>query len=193
MFKNTYGNNRFALLATLAIFPLFAACGGGDEKEAKNSASNSDSGASIGGGLLCVAVVLASGDDACLSSVGSSSSGGSDGSSDTHALNRSVRYVINNDVEPNNDRSNANALNILMTAAPDGFMAEGDVNDLSDDTDYYTLARPNTRHFRFVLCSDGSTFCNQYGEIDTLTAYIDVLDSTRQCNCFIPGCRQEPG
>jgi len=178
MLNRNRKNNRIALFATLVIFPFLAACGDDDDKGGAKSATNSSSGSSVGTALLCVAIVLTSGNDSCASSGGSSSSGGSGGTSDPHALNRSVQYAINREVEPNNDRGNANVLVIPLTALPDGFVAEGSVNDLSDDADYYTMARPNTRHFRFVLCSDGSRLCNQYGEIDSLTAYIDVLDSS---------------
>ena len=170
-------NRKFALLATLAVTTLLTACGGGDDdgKSSNSSANNSSTGIGVGGALLCVAIVLTSGDDSCASSGSSSSSGGT---SDPHALFSGVKYVLNYEVEPNNDRSNANALNMIKSPEPDAFIAFGGVNDQSDPHDYYTLARPATRHFRFVLCADGSNQCNQYGEIDSLTAYIDILDST---------------
>lgn len=175
MTTRTSKNRKFALLATLAITTLLTACGGGDDndKPSNSSVNNSSTGTSVGGALLCVAVVLTSGNDSCASS--GSSSGGS---SDPHALNRNVQYVLNHEVEPNDDRSNANALNFLKTTAPDGFIVYGAVNDSFDHRDYFTLAPAATRHFRFVLCPDGSNYCTQYGEIDSLTAYIDVLDST---------------
>lgn len=175
MKKQDWNNRKLSLLATFLVLPFLTACGGGDDndKASNSSTNNSSTGTSVGGAVLCVAVILTSGNDSCASSGGSSGS-----SSDPHALRRGVKYVVNDEVEPNDDRSNANALNILLTTEPDGFVAYGAVNDVSDQHDYYTLARPSTRHFRFVLCADGSNLCNQYGEIDSLTAYIDILDST---------------
>ena len=63
------------------------------------------------------------------------------------------------------------------TPAPDGFSVDGDIHDVSDQSDTFSFSRRNGRNFRFKLCSLGQRTCNQYGEIDTLTAYLDVLDS----------------
>jgi len=48
---------------------------------------------------------------------------------------------------------------------------------VSDQADTYSFSRRMGRNFRFKLCSFGQRTCNEYGEIDTITAYIDVLDS----------------
>jgi hypothetical protein len=34
-----------------------------------------------------------------------------------------------------------------------------------------------SRNFRFKLCAPEQFQCTEFGEIDTLTAYIDILDS----------------
>ena len=169
MFKHTYRRNRIALLATLAIFPFIAACGGEENDKSRNTSSNS--GSNGGGGLLCFAYLLVSGNAECLSSGSSSSSGG------TGSTTNSIRYLLNPEYEPNNDWMNANALIIESSPSPDGFTADGAVSDVSDPIDTFSFARKNSRYFRFKLCSDGQRVCNEYGEIDTLTAYIDVLDS----------------
>jgi hypothetical protein len=180
MKKQNWNSNKLALLATFLVLPFLAACGeGGDDggkKASNDSVTTSSSGSGVGTGLLCFALILTSGDDGCASSAGSGSSGSTN---DPHALNRSVRYVLNAEVEPNDDRSNANVLNFLRSSLPDGYTAAGAVNSASDTVDYFTKAPIATRHFRIVLCADGSSMiCNQYSEIDSLTAYIDVLDST---------------
>ncbi len=181
MFKHTYRQNKIALLAIVAILPFIAACG--DEGNDKSRNTSSNSGSSSGGLLICFAYLLVSGNDECLTSGSSSSSGstggtgGTGGTSGTSGLNSSVHYVLNPEYEPNNDTMNANVLMIGLTPSPDGFSADGAVNDVSDPRDTYSFARRNSRYFRFKLCSDGQRICSEYGEIDTLTAYIDVLDS----------------
>ena len=174
MFERSHRHNRIALLATLVIFPFIAACG--DEENDKSQNASSNSGSNTGGVLLCIAYLLVSGNDECLT-LGSSSSGSTEGTGGTSGLNSSVRYVLNPEYEPNNDWMNANALMIETSPSPDGFSADGAVSDVSDQLDTYSFARRNSRYFRFKLCSDGRRLCNEYGEIDTLTAYIDVLDS----------------
>jgi hypothetical protein len=178
MIKRTYKRNKNALLAMLAIFPLISACGDEGNDKSGNTSSNSDS--NSGGILLCIAYLLVSGNDECLSSGSSSSSGGTGstgGTGGTGGLSSSIRYVLNPEYEPNNSSMNANALMIESSPSPDGFSADGAVSDVSDQLDTYSFARRNSRYFRFKLCSDGQRLCNEYGEIDTLTAYIDVLDS----------------
>jgi hypothetical protein len=177
---HTFRRNKFALLAIVAIFPFIAACG--DEGNDKSRNTSSNSGSTTGGFLVCFAYLLVSGNDECLtsgssSSSGSGSTGGTSGTGGTSDLNSSVRYVLNPEYEPNNDTMNANVLMIGLTPSPDGFSADGAVSDVSDQRDTYSFSRRNSRYFRFKLCSDGQRICNEYGEIDTLTAYIDVLDS----------------
>jgi hypothetical protein len=156
------------LLASLALFALIAACGG--EESGDSGSSSAKSGGGSGGALVCIAYLLVSGNNECVSSITSSSSGSSSSSGDSSSSDSSstaIRYVLNNEFEPNDDWLNA----------PDGFSADGDVNDVSDQADTYSFSRRMGRNFRFKLCSFGQRTCNEYGEIDTITAYIDVLDS----------------
>ena len=173
MDKNTTERTRYRLLASLAIAALTAACGG--EESGGGGSPSADSGGGSGGALLCIAYLLVSGDDECVSSITSSSSSGSSSPADSSST--PVRYVLNNEFEPNDDWLNANPLVMESSPAPDGFSADGDINDASDQADTYSFSRRMGRNFRFKLCSLGQRTCNEYGEIDTLTAYIDVLDS----------------
>lgn len=177
MDKNTQERIRSRLLAGLAIIALTAACGGDEGGDDGNSSASTGGGS--GGALMCFAYLLVSGDDQCLSSITSSSgsSSSSGGSSTPDSSSTAIRYVLNNEFEPNDDWMNANPLVMESSPAPDGFSADGDVNDVSDHADTYSFSRRMGRNFRFKLCSQGQRTCNEYGEIDTLTAYIDVLDS----------------
>jgi hypothetical protein len=166
------------LLASLALFALIAACGG--EESGDSGSSSAKSGGGSGGALVCIAYLLVSGNNECVSSITSSSSGSSSSSGDSSSSDSSstaIRYVLNNEFEPNDDWLNANPLVMESSPAPDGFSADGDVNDVSDQADTYSFSRRMGRNFRFKLCSFGQRTCNEYGEIDTITAYIDVLDS----------------
>lgn len=191
MFKQNHRNSKIKLLAILAALPLFAACGG-EDGEGGSKSSKSSSGVS-GGGLLCFTVVLVSGDDACVSSYISSSSGGSGssgnsgstggssgsgGSVTTQDTNDSIVYMDNYDFEPNNDWMNAYVLGILYTTSRDGFVVEGNVHDMSDPADTFSFSRNISRNFRFKLCAPAPWSCGEAGQIDTITAYIDVLDSS---------------
>ena len=174
MFKRTQWQKKISLLAILAVSPFFAACGG--EEGGKDSASSSASGGSnVGGGLVCFAYLLVSGDDECLDYIGSSSSGSSsssDGSSDV------IMFRPIDEYEPNNDWLNANPVELPKTTDRDGFIIDGDVHDALDQADVFTFTRTFLRYYAFRLCSDGQMYCNEYGEIDTLTAYIDILDQS---------------
>jgi hypothetical protein len=172
MFISTFRKNRMGLLATMAALSLLAACGGGEDGGDNNSSvsSTGNSGGNAGSTLVCIAYLLVSGNDECLgySSSSSSSLGG---------FSSGGRYVVNHDFEPNNDWMNSNQLFIEHTTSPDGFVIDGDINDVSDVADSFTFARKTGRNFRFKLCAPGQFQCNEYGEVDTLTAYIDILDS----------------
>ena len=172
MFMSTYRKNGMGLLPTMAAFSLLVACGGGEGGGGDNSpvSSTGNSGGSGGSALVCIAYLLVSGNDDCLgySSSSSSSLGG---------FSSGSRYVVNQDLEPNNDWLNSNHLIIEHTTSPDGFVVDGDINDVSDVADMFSFARHTGRNFRFKLCAPGQNQCTEYGEVDTLTAYIDILDS----------------
>jgi len=173
MFKSTHRNNRKGLLATLVACSLLAACGGeddgGDKSSGNSTGSSGNSGSSAGGAAVCLAYLLVSGNDECLGYGTSSSSLG--------GFSAGSQYILNTEVEPNNDWPNSNNLYIQHTTSPDGVIVDGDVNDVSDVADTFSFSRHTGRNFRFKLCSPDQFQCNEFGEIDTLTAYIDILDS----------------
>lgn len=152
---------------------MVAACGGGDGDD--GTAPSAATGGSPGGGVMCFAYLLVSGDDQCLASAVSS---GSSSGSTSGTSGSAIRYVLNYEYEPNDDWMTANPLVMESSSAPDGFMADGSVNDLSDRSDTFSFSRRIGRGFRIRLCADGNRVCNEYGEVDTLTAYVDVLDAT---------------
>jgi hypothetical protein len=174
MFKRTQWQKTISLLAILAISPFFAACGG--EEGGKDSSSASTSGGSnVGGGLVCFAYLLVSGDDECLDYIGSSSSGSSSSSDGSSGV---IMFRSFDEYEPNNDWLNANIVVFPGTTDRDGFIMDGDVHDALDQADVFTFTRTFLRYHAFRLCSDGQKYCDEYGEIDTLTAYIDILDQS---------------
>ena len=170
MFKRTQWQKTISLLAILSISPLFAACGEEDDND--NSSSSTSGGSGLGGGLLCIALLLISGDDECLSYISSSTPSTSGNSGNV------IKFRSFDEYEPNNDRLNANIVQFPKTTDRDGFIVDGDVHDALDQADVFTFTRTFLRYHAFRLCADGRMFCDQYGEIDTLTAYIDVLDQS---------------
>ena len=174
MFKQIQWKKTVSLLMMLSVCPLFVACG--DEEGEGNSTSSTTNGSGLGAGLICFAYLLVSGDDECLAYLGSSSSSGgsgSSGSSDDIIVMKPI-----DEYEPNNDWLNANAVEFPKTSDRDGFIVDGAVNDVSAQADEFTFTRTFLRYYAFRLCSDGQKFCDESGEIDTLTAYIDILDQS---------------
>jgi len=142
MFTNTNRKNGMRLLAAIAALSLLAACGGeeggGGDKQSGGSTGTSGGGAA----LVCFAYLLVSGNDDCLGY-------GSGGSSSLGGFSSGGRYVVNHDLEPNNDWMNSNQLIIERTTSPDGFIVDGDVNDSSDVADTFSFVRGTGRNFRF--------------------------------------------
>lgn len=171
MFKHTQWQKTISLLMILSVCPFFAACGG-DEDGDNNTSSPTNSGGSSGGGLVCLAYLLVSGDDECLS-WGASSSSSSSGS-----VGKVIRYTPYDEIEPNNDLLNANPLSFPSSEDLDGFIVDGSVHDVSDQTDLFTFVRASRHDFEFQLCAHGQRSCDQPGEIDTLTAYFDILNQS---------------
>ena len=169
MYKRTHRKNGTTLLATIAALSLLAACGG-EEGGGGKKESTSSSGSGAGGLLVCIGFVLVSGNDDCLG-------WGSGSPTNLGGFDAGSQYVINYDVEPNNDWMNSNYLNIGNTTKSDGFIVDGEVSDISDSADTFSFSRRTGRNFRFKLCAPSQNQCTEYGEVDTLTAYIDILDS----------------
>ena len=150
-----------------------AACGDDDEDD--NSSNSASNGSGNGGATLyCVTYLIVSGNDECLETALSSSGSSASPSS---SVNTSVRYVLNTEYEPNNDWLSANPLVMESSSNPDGFSADGQVTTTTDQADTFSFSRRNSRNFRFVLCPKGDRLCNQYGEIKTMSAHIEVLNS----------------
>jgi len=80
--------------------------------------------------------------------------------------------------EPNNDWLNANIVVFPKSTDRDGFIIDGDVHDVLDQVDVFTFTRTFLRYHAFRHCADGQRYCTEFGEIDTLTAYIDILDQS---------------
>ena len=178
MFKQTQWQKAVSVLMILSVCPFFAACG--DEDNSPDSSANNGGG--FGVGLVCFAYLLVSGDDECLSYLGSSSSSGgsgnSGGSSNSGSSNDVILLKPIDEYEPNDDWLNANPVEFPKTADRDGFIIDGSVDDVLDQVDEFTFIRTFLRYHAFRLCSDGQKFCDESGEIDTLTAYIDILDQS---------------
>jgi predicted small secreted protein len=167
MFKRTQGQKRIAVLMIVLVSTLVAACG--DEGGSKDTSASGTSSASSGGILLCVAFILTSGNDECASYSYSSSS--------QSGIGKAILYSFSIEFEPNDDTLNANPLNLAATQDLDGFIVEGSVSDVSDQHDTFAFALSGWHDFEFRLCSHGQQTCDGSGEIDSPTAYIDILDA----------------
>ncbi len=178
MLTSTSRKNGLQPIATMAAFALLAACGGGggggsdtsSVAASGNSGNSGNAGGSIGSAVACFTYLLVSGNQECIGY-------GSSSSSSLGGFSSGGRYAINQDLEPNNDWMNSNLLLIEHTTSPDGLVVDGDVSDVSDVADTFSFARRTGRNFRFKLCAPDQFQCTEYGEVDTLTAYIDILDS----------------
>jgi hypothetical protein len=171
MIKFPQWQQKIALLAMLSVATILVACGddSGDESAADSSAN---SGGNAGYVLVCIAYLLVSGNDECLASVSSSSSSNSSSSSDD-----AIMFRLFDEYEPNNDWLNANLVEFPKTTNRDGFIVDGEVRDEIDPADVFTFARTFLRYHAFRLCWNGERFCDESGEVDTPTAFIEVLDS----------------
>lgn len=179
MNRHTQVTGRVSMLAVLFVSLAVAACGGEESGggDSKSSGSGGSGGSGSGGTVICFAYLLVSGNDDCLSQVGTSS-GGSTSSTPTVPSSTPIAFRQFDEYEPNNTIANANWVDFPKTTDRDGFIADANVNSASDTADIFAFARTFRRYHAFRLCSHGQKFCNEYGEIDTLTAYIDLLDQS---------------
>ena len=192
MIKHKQFLKNLSKLAVLSVFPIIAACGGGGGEEDSSGSTSSGSGSTSSGGgglgyaVVCFATLLVSGNDDCVTAAvsgGSSGSVNSGGSSPptpppptSGGSDNTIGILGNVEVEPNNDLINANPVAFAGSTGKVGFYVDGTVDDVSDQADFFTFVRSRAREFRFQLCPPGVMICEQSGSIDTLTAYIDVLD-----------------
>jgi hypothetical protein len=185
MIKFPQWQRKIALLVMLSVCIILVACG--DESVEESSASSStNSGVNAGTVLICIAYLLVSGDDECLSYVSSSSSSGGSGSSGSSNTTGSSNNTVSSDdvirfrpideYEPNNDWLNANVVEFPRTTDRDGFIIDGEVRDEIDPVDVFTFTRTFLRYHAFRLCWHGDRFCDETGEVDTPTAFIEILD-----------------
>lgn len=167
MLKHSRTRQPVSLSAALVLCLALAACGGDDGGKESTSASTTNGNGS-GTGLVCFTLLLISGNSQCLDSQSSTS------------VNSGTPIVFRllEEYEPNNDLANAIPVDFPRTTDKDGFIVDGDVHDASDQADAFTFTRAFTRYYAFRLCPNGHRYCNDYGEIDSLTAYIDVLDQS---------------
>lgn len=178
MFTEIRTLKNLAMLAVLAICPLFAACGGGGDDDAP---SPSVDGASLGTTLVtCIIVTLATGEAGCGSS-GSSSPPSSTPPPSTPPTTAGapLRIRHNEEFEPNDDFGNANIPLSPTGTSPDqeiGWNVDGQINDVTDITDTLAFTPNRTRDYGLVLCPPKSGICNRNTGIDTLTAFFRVLD-----------------
>lgn len=185
-------NSRTLIIATiLATVPLFSACGGGEEKSA--SSDNQGGGTNLVGCL--VGLFLGQTDAWCGSSSSSGSSGTSggsasynvatgsagtsSGSASTSPSGRSGPIVIlgQDEIEPNNDLMNAQVVTFNSSAEErKGFKVNASISDVDDQNDYFTFVRPWASDLRFELCPPGEMICESSMQIDSLTAFYEILD-----------------
>ena len=185
MFNQT-GNAGKLILGMIAAVPLMTACGGGEEE---SKSSNQKEGGSFN--LLgCVAGLILGATDSWCGTSGSSgssgsstgtysgtSSGNSSGTSDPPADSGTIRILGQNEIEPNDDFINANPVNFSSsTDGKVGFKVDASVSDVDDHDDYYTFVRSRARDLRFQLCPPGQMICENGVQVDTLTAFYEVLD-----------------
>jgi hypothetical protein len=165
---------KIALLMMLSVCTILVACGSESDEDSV-AESPASGGSSAGAVLICIAYLLVSGDDECLAYVGSSSSSsgsGSSGSSDDVIMFKPI-----DEYEPNNNWLNANVVTFPKTTDRDGFIIDGEVRDEIDPADVFTFTRTFLRYHAFRLCWNGDRFCDETGEVDTPTAFIEILDS----------------
>ena len=180
MIKFPQWQRKIALLVMLSVCTILVACGGQPD-EGSIAESPASGGISVGAVLVCIAYLLVSGDDECLSYVSSSSS--SSGSSSSGSSNNSgssddvIMFRPIDEYEPNNDWLNANVVTFPKTTDRDGFIIDGEVRDETDPADVFTFTRTFLRYHAFRLCWNGDRFCDETGEVDTPTAFIEILDS----------------
>jgi len=158
-------------LTAIAAAPLMTACVGG---EGENNSSNQQEG--NGFNIVgCLAGLFISQNDSYCGT--SESSGGGSGTSTPPPDSGTIRILGQYEIEPNDDLLNANPVSFSSsTEGKVGFKVDAHLSDVDDHYDYFTFVRPRARALRFQLCPPDQMICENSGQIDTLTAYYDVLD-----------------
>jgi hypothetical protein len=167
-------------LAAIAAAPFMTACGGGEE-ESKSSNQQADNSFNL---LGCVAgLFIAQNGTYCGTSSNSAGSSGtgttsqSSGTGTTQQSSGTIRILGQYEIEPNDDLLNADPVSFSSsTDGKVGFRVDANISDIDDHHDYFTFVRPRARDLRFQLCPPDQTICENSVQVDTLTAYYDILD-----------------
>jgi hypothetical protein len=168
-------------VAILAVFPLFAACGGGGGDEPSPPADNTEPGTNP---IVCIIIFLTSGDTACGDSSSSSTqTSAPQPSTQTAQSTQSSGSVpslhANQEFEPNGELASANLPLSATRSTPDqkiGWYVAGSINDVTDITDAFAFTPNQTREYNLALCPPEGSTCSGNTGIYTLTAFFRVLD-----------------
>lgn len=178
-----FGNLKsLARAAALTLLPLIAACGGGGDDGA--TADNEGPGTNP---VACIIVILASGQTDCINGGSSSkptSVSQSIGSSTSPAAGPSIpnaghQIQGNQEFESNDELANAN-LPVSPTGTTTdtriGWYVAGSIDGVTDTRDAYAFTPNRTSEYALTLCPPEGSRCSEASEIDTLTAFVRVLD-----------------
>jgi hypothetical protein len=176
MYSQNRRSKKLALAAMMAVLPQFAGCGGGGGSDDAADAL----------GCFVAFVSLGTNTQHCPSATttsGSSSSGSTTSPPPPppppppSSGDGTIRILGQNEMEPNDSLINADPVDFSSsTESKVGFTVEGSVSDTDDIEDYFTFVRPRARTLRFQLCPPGVMICESGVQVDTLTAWFDVLD-----------------
>lgn len=182
MFTECGNLKSLARAATLALLPLVAACGGGGDDGA--TADNNGSGSNP---IACIIVILASGQTDCVNGSNSSKTSSvsqSTGTSTSPTAGSSIpstgrQLQGNQEFESNDELANANlplAPTRTTIDTPIGWYVAGSIDDVSDTRDAFAFTPDRTGEYVIALCPPEGSRCNKGAEIDSLTAFLRVLD-----------------
>ena len=162
--------------AILAVFSLFAGCGGGGDDASPSPPDDNDTPRT--NPIVCIIIFLANGDTACGDSSDSSPQSSAPPSSSPSSGSGPLLHA-NGEFESNGELANANLPSSATRSTPDqtvGWFVAGSINDVADITDAYAFTPNQTRGYYLSLCPPEGSTCSGNSGIDTLTAFFRVLD-----------------
>ena len=179
MLSRTRRTSRL-LVTAIAAAPLLTACSGGEEE---SDSSNQQGGGSFNLYGCLTGLFFGQTDSYCGTSGSSGNNSGtsapppSGGTTVPPPSSGTIRILGQYEIEPNDDLLNANPVNFSSsTDSKVGFRVDASISDVGDHHDYFVFARPRTRDLRFQLCPPDQMICENSVQIDTLTAWYDILD-----------------